>query len=164
MKTVPEMLANVARANSDRIAVVDGARRVSYAELISRIDSLGLEFKQRGIVSGDRIALLLPNSLEFVLGYFAACSVGAIVVPMNAQYGESELLYFLDVCEVSVLITNDEHEELCREMADRCQVEGIPIYVLGLGVGSGSDWDPRLLEDLAITRQAEVNRLKRPAF
>jgi long-chain acyl-CoA synthetase len=116
MKTVPEMLRKVARANSDRVAVVDGGRRVSYAELISRIGSLSLEFRHRGIVSGDRVALLLPNCLEFVLTYFAACSVGAIVVPMNAQYGESELLYFLQECEVSALITNDEHEELCRQV------------------------------------------------
>jgi Ca-activated chloride channel family protein len=42
-----------------------------------------------------------------------------------------------------------EDEQLCRDIADQFQAEGIPIHVIGLGVGTGSDWDPRLLEDLA---------------
>jgi Ca-activated chloride channel family protein len=42
-----------------------------------------------------------------------------------------------------------EDEQSCRELADQCREQGIPIYALGLGVGAGSDWDPRLLEDLA---------------
>jgi Ca-activated chloride channel family protein len=42
-----------------------------------------------------------------------------------------------------------EDEQLCRDLAESCRLEGIPIYALGLGVGTGSDWDPRLLEDLA---------------
>ena len=126
MNTIPEMLASVAGDNPDGTAVVDGDRRVSYAELLLKVDSLARHFGSRGVQVGDRVALLLPNCLEFVLGYFAASSAGAIVVPMNAQYGESELLYFLNECDVSLLITNDEHEELCRRVieqgARRCQL------------------------------------------
>lgn len=42
-----------------------------------------------------------------------------------------------------------EDEDQCRQLADQYQATGIPIYVLGLGVGAESNWDPRLLEDLA---------------
>jgi len=42
-----------------------------------------------------------------------------------------------------------EDEQECRDLADQCRMVGIPINVLGMGVGAGSDWDPRLLEDLA---------------
>lgn len=42
-----------------------------------------------------------------------------------------------------------EDEEKCRQLADQSRAVGIPINVLGMGVGAGSDWDPRLLEDLA---------------
>jgi len=53
----------------------------------------------------------------------------------------------------SMLLLTDgrtwEDQQACGELADQCRQAGIPIYVLGLGVGSGSDWDPRFLEDLA---------------
>ncbi len=53
----------------------------------------------------------------------------------------------------SMLLLTDgqtwEDEQKCRELADQCQVAGITIYVLGLGVGAESNWDPRLLEDVA---------------
>ena len=42
-----------------------------------------------------------------------------------------------------------EDEQKCRDLADQCRSVGVPVYVLGMGVGEGSNWDPRLLEDLA---------------
>jgi Ca-activated chloride channel family protein len=42
-----------------------------------------------------------------------------------------------------------EDEDECRDLADQCRNSGIPINVLGLGVGAESNWDPQLLEDLA---------------
>lgn len=53
----------------------------------------------------------------------------------------------------SMLLLTDgqtwEDEDRCRELAGQCQTVGIPIYALGLGVGESSNWDARLLEDLA---------------
>lgn len=53
----------------------------------------------------------------------------------------------------SMLLLTDgqtwEDEDKCRDLADQCRSHGIPINVLGLGVGAESNWDPRLLEDLA---------------
>ncbi|MFC1879372.1 VWA domain-containing protein [Chloroflexota bacterium] len=53
----------------------------------------------------------------------------------------------------SMLLLTDgqtwEDEQACRDLADQCRSAGIPINVLGLGTGAESNWDPRLLEDLA---------------
>lgn len=53
----------------------------------------------------------------------------------------------------SMLLLTDgqtwEDQDQCRQLADQCQSAGIPIHVMGLGVGQESNWDPRLLEDLA---------------
>ena len=53
----------------------------------------------------------------------------------------------------SMLLLTDgqtwEDEQICRDLADQSRAAGIPIHVLGLGVGAESNWDPRLLEDLA---------------
>jgi len=119
VNTIPEMLASVARRFGDRTAVVDGEERVTYSELLARVNRLAGELQQRGIDSKTRVALLLPNGLDFVLAYFAITATGALVVPMNAQYQERELLYFLEECEVVLLVAANEYEGLCRKVISK---------------------------------------------
>ncbi len=116
MKTLPEMFATVARQNSRRVAVVDGYKTVSYSQLEKNIASLAAKLQSIGVRQGDRVAILLPNSLDFVKSYFAISALGAIVVPMNDHYQENELLYFLEVCGVSVLVTSKDFEKLCSKV------------------------------------------------
>ena len=79
---------------------------------------------------------------------------GGTHMSTGMQLGLVELMKGHRVDRVSqmLLLTDGqtwEDEQLCRDIADQFQAEGIPIHVIGLGVGTGSDWDPRLLEDLA---------------
>ena len=91
MKTLPEMLTTVAKQNAERTAIVNGETRVSYAALERGVASLAAELSGLGVCPGDRIALLLPNGLDFVTSYFAAVALGAIVVPLNDHYQQTEL-------------------------------------------------------------------------
>jgi Ca-activated chloride channel family protein len=55
-----------------------------------------------------------------------------------------------------------EDQETCRQLADQFRAAGIPIYVLGLGVGAESNWDPLLLEDLAQRSGGEWTAIDAP--
>ena len=116
MKTIPEMFSSVAKQHAKRAAVVDGGKVILYETLEKRIRTLALKLYRMGIRQGDRIALLLPNGLDFVTGYFGIAAVGAIVVPMNDHYQQTELLYFLDECGVSLLITSKNFAPLCDQV------------------------------------------------
>jgi len=116
MNSITEMLASTIRQNANRTAIVDGNRTLSYNMLERKIASLATELQNRGINKGDRAALLLPNGLDFVRSYFAIVALGVIVVPLNDQYQENELLYFLEECGVSLLITSKDHAELCHKV------------------------------------------------
>jgi long-chain acyl-CoA synthetase len=116
MKTITEMLVSTVRQNATRTAVVDGNRTVSYKILENKITSLATELQNKGIDKGDRVALLLPNGLDFVRSYFAIVAAGAIVVPLNDQYQENELLYFLEDCGVSLLLTSKGFADLCHKV------------------------------------------------
>jgi long-chain acyl-CoA synthetase len=110
------MLTTVAKQNARRTAIVDGSRIVSYAVLEKRINFLASKLHNIGVCQGDRVAILLPNSLEFVTNYFATMAVGAIVVPMNDHYQQTELLYFLEECGVSLIITSKDYADLCHQV------------------------------------------------
>ena len=116
MRTLPEMLATVARQNAGRTAVVEGMVAINYEALEKRVAALAGELHNLGIRRGDRVALLLPNGVDFITGYFAIVTAGAVAVPLNDHYQQTELLYFLDVCNVSVLITSGAFAELCQQV------------------------------------------------
>jgi non-ribosomal peptide synthetase component E (peptide arylation enzyme) len=61
-----QTLARAARFFPHRVAVVDGERRVTYGELAVRVEQLAGLLASLGFAAGDRLAFLLPNSLEFV--------------------------------------------------------------------------------------------------
>jgi yersiniabactin salicyl-AMP ligase len=71
---------------SSRIALVDGAQRMSYAELDARIDRLAAGFHALGLAAGDRVLVQLPNSIGFVTACFALFRLGVVpVLAMPAQ-------------------------------------------------------------------------------
>ncbi|MGH7966108.1 MAG: class I adenylate-forming enzyme family protein [Candidatus Binatia bacterium] len=129
MNTLPEMFTAVAKQNAGRIAVVDGGQAIDYATLEKQMTVLARELHDRGVCPGDRVALLLPNGVDFVTSYFAIVTVGAIVVPLNDHYQQTELLYFLDVCGVSLVITSRAFAGLCQQVLALRKSPGTVFFV-----------------------------------
>jgi len=69
---------------------------VSYAELDQRVQRTAEYLQSLGLQYGDRVALQLSKSLEFVLLHLAALRLGAISLPLNLTYPPDELKYFLE--------------------------------------------------------------------
>lgn len=81
----------VAAAVPEREAVVQGARRLTYAQLRDRSDRLAAVLTTAGVRSGDHIALQLYNSSEYLEGMLAAFKVRAVPVNVNHRYKADEL-------------------------------------------------------------------------
>ncbi|HVN29681.1 MAG TPA: AMP-binding protein [Candidatus Binataceae bacterium] len=99
------MLDKVVGEHRTRTAIVDQDRILSYEELGAEVAQLARRLHHLGIRKGDRLALFIPNGADFVIGYFAAAYVGAIIVPLNHGYQKSELQHFIEITGSSVLLT-----------------------------------------------------------
>ena len=92
-------LASLLRASAvqtpDREALIEGSRRLTWAELDSSVDRLAGGLREMGLLPGDRVAVLLGNSIEFVMGYFAIVRAGLVAVPMNPAYTAAEVAVLL---------------------------------------------------------------------
>ncbi|MFZ9126187.1 MAG: AMP-binding protein [Steroidobacteraceae bacterium] len=88
-----DLLALVAMEVPDRPAVICGEERVSYRELALRIEHLARFLEGQGLRAGDTLALHLPNRIEYLVGFFAACRLGVLPFNVNYRYVESELDY-----------------------------------------------------------------------
>ena len=78
-----DLLAASAARHGDRIAVVDGERRLTYAELEARANGLARALLNGGLARGDRVGLHLDKSLEAVVGIYGVLKAGAAYVPMD---------------------------------------------------------------------------------
>jgi 2,3-dihydroxybenzoate-AMP ligase len=88
------MLRRSADATPDRITLVDGTRRMSYAELRMAIDRLAGHLIDLGFRPLDRVVFQLPNSIEFVIAFFALVSIGVIPVLALPAHRREEISQF----------------------------------------------------------------------
>jgi long-chain acyl-CoA synthetase len=74
-------------------ALIHGDRVVTSAELDAASDRLAGALGRRGIGRGDRVTLFMPNSIEFVIAFYATLRAGGVVNPINAQSKEREVRF-----------------------------------------------------------------------
>jgi acyl-CoA synthetase (AMP-forming)/AMP-acid ligase II len=98
----------------DREALVsgDGATRVTYEAMGSRVNRLSNALQARGVGPGSRIAVMSTNSSEFVEVYYACAKLGACFVPVNYRAKREELAYMLDASDVSIVFVGERYRPL----------------------------------------------------
>ncbi|MDP3926117.1 MAG: AMP-binding protein [Hydrogenophaga sp.] len=103
---VNQMWREAARWRPEAEALVCGERRLSWATLEDQVLRTAAGLQALGVAPGDRVALLLGNSVEFVIASFAVQAAGAVLVPLNIRDQTPGLAYCLQHCGASVLISD----------------------------------------------------------
>ncbi|WP_170944577.1 non-ribosomal peptide synthetase [Rhodococcus sp. 14-2483-1-1] len=85
-RTVPAVFRESARLHSESVAVVDGTRRITYAELQRRVDELAAELSTRGLTSEQTVGIGIARSAETVVAALAVMAAGAAFVPMDPSW------------------------------------------------------------------------------
>lgn len=85
------MLARTAETFPGHTALLFYGKKITYAALDILVTRFANALSGLGVKQGDRVALMLPNVPQMVIGYFGALRIGAIVVPTNPLYLEREL-------------------------------------------------------------------------
>jgi acyl-CoA synthetase (AMP-forming)/AMP-acid ligase II len=98
--TVGQVLERAADEAPDKTAVVDGDRRKTYKELNSMVDDLAAGLAEIGFKKGDRVAIYMKNSIEFVVAFYALQKLGLVAVWVNAIYRMLEAEFILKNSEV----------------------------------------------------------------
>jgi len=94
----------LAREVPDRVAVVCGGRRLTFAALDQRAERLAQVLAAHGIGPGDAVAISLTNRPEYLEAFFGALKLGAAPVNLNYQYVAGELAYVLADCDARAVV------------------------------------------------------------
>jgi len=103
-----DFLARSAWVYRDRVAVVDGERRFTYAELNERVHRQASALRAWGVVPGDRVAVLAPNGAAALEAHFGVPMAGAVLVMLNTRLQAGELAWILNHCEARVVIADPQ--------------------------------------------------------
>jgi acyl-CoA synthetase (AMP-forming)/AMP-acid ligase II len=99
----------------DQDYIVDGDHTISYAQHHAAVGPVAAWLASRGVSKGDRVAILGWNSIEWVVGFWATVSLGAIAVGINAWWSPAEVERALADCEPTLVL--DDMTEVATAMA-----------------------------------------------
>jgi len=105
---VHERLRASASKYPSKVAIVFKGFEITYDELDTLSDKLATGLHDLGVSKGDRVALFLQNSPQFIISFFGALKAGAIIVPCNPLFKERELKYELSDSSAETIITTTE--------------------------------------------------------
>lgn len=104
-------VAMAARTHGDRLFAIYEDERVTYEAWFRAVARMAAELRERGVAKGDRVALAMRNLPEWPVAFFAATTVGAICVPLNAWWTGPELAFGLANSGAKLLVCDAERWE-----------------------------------------------------
>ncbi len=128
-----EMLNRTAADAPLRTAVVYRGERITYGELRTQAAQFADGLGSIGVEAGDRVAIVLRNTPEFVLGFLGITSMGAVAVPLNSAFKEAELEFYFRESGVRAVITDPQVITVVRRIAARLDR---PVQIISAAQGS----------------------------
>ncbi|MBM3344068.1 MAG: AMP-binding protein, partial [Betaproteobacteria bacterium] len=116
--TPTAFLRRSAQVFADKIAVIDGEQRWSYAQLFDRCTRLAGALRAAGIQAGERVAVLAPNSHVLLESHYGLPFAGAVLVALNMRLTAADLTYIIEHSDAKVLIYDVEFEDTARAIAN----------------------------------------------
>lgn len=129
---LPRTLDRACRYYAERTAVVDGERRLAYRDLLAWTNRVANGMREIGVGAGDRVGLLMNNSLEFVPTQHGIWKAGAAVVQLPARASADDLAYFLDASGASTVVHHEDFDETVARLKGK-----VPGLSCTIRLGSG---------------------------
>jgi len=124
-KPIGDLLDETAAKHPDKIAAIFLDTPVTYSQIKAWVDSFATALHDLGIKKGDVIGLRLPNSIHYVISYFAALKLGAIVTANNPLYKAAEIEHQFSDSGAKLLIVMDVVWEECARAIPKTKIEKV---------------------------------------
>ncbi|HEY6864832.1 MAG TPA: AMP-binding protein, partial [Burkholderiales bacterium] len=142
---VEAFLEESRRRHPDKLALVAGGARLSYADLDAAASRCANALRERGLARGDRVVVFMNNSAEAVVAIFGTLKAGGVFSVVNPGTKADKLAWLLDKYRATALVTEGRLLPVAAEAIPRA-----PSLVLALVAGAHDlpaglvDWDAAL--------------------
>ena len=126
--SIPDWLQHRARSTPDRLALLCGGDRLTFADLDVAVDAIGLHLRNEGVRPGEVIGVLARNSTAFVITAHAIARIEAVLMPLNLRLTRTELAWQLRDAGAHRLL----HDESQREVALVLRGDLAPLQLMAI--------------------------------
>ncbi|MGY1898423.1 AMP-binding protein [Nocardia gipuzkoensis] len=132
------VLGNVLRTQAatqpDAVFLTDDTgQTLTYRETLARAEGIAAGLRARGVEAGDRVLLLMENSAEMVLTWFAASLLGAVEVPVNVANRGHSLAHAVNLCRAAVAVVDADLVQRLLEVANDLEhLETVVVHGSGV--------------------------------
>ncbi|MBV5277951.1 MAG: fatty acid--CoA ligase [Campylobacteraceae bacterium] len=120
-----EIIEANAKNAPQKTAIFIEDKKVSYLKLKQNVDTFARFLEFSGIRSGDRVAMIIGNSEEFVVSLFAITKIGAVAVPLNTFLKREEFEYILNDSHAKMLVSSPSFAPETKDLLDTTTIEKI---------------------------------------
>jgi long-chain acyl-CoA synthetase len=120
-------LEQAAREHPETSCTIFKGARISYKEMNALTDRLAAGLADLGVKKGDRVGLIIPNTPQFVLAYFAILKLGAIVVANNPLYSAREIEHQVNDAGVEVMIVMSNFYKITKEVQPKTRIHTVVV-------------------------------------
>lgn len=125
--TLPEQLAATAKKYPHHTALVFYNQKMSYKALNDAVTHFAAGLQVLGIQKGDRVALYVPNSPQFLIGYYGILRAGGVVVPTNITYVAREVKHQLNDSGAKYVLCLSKFYDIVRQVRPDTAVEHVIV-------------------------------------
>ncbi len=137
-----DLLHRSAQRFPGKLAVVEGDRRVTYREFDVAVNRVAHALADRGLVAGDRLALLSHNCWQYAVLVFATARLGVVLVPVNFMLGPDEVAFILRHSGARAVVTEDALAGVAEAALTTAEVEATVRGWIGLAGGAApAGWE-----------------------
>ncbi|HEV2287656.1 MAG TPA: benzoate-CoA ligase family protein [Candidatus Acidoferrales bacterium] len=142
-----EFVSRPARAHPERVAILGEPRAFTYREVDEAVNRAANVLRNWGCKPGDRVLIILPDSIEFIAAFFGAAKIGAVVVPVNSMARASDYEYYLNDTGARIAIV---HKAVFFECFSDAWPPGLQVVaVAGECASETADRERSMVESLA---------------
>lgn len=159
---VSELLDRHALQRPEQVAFWDSARSVTYGQLAPRTAAIAARLSEAGLGEGGKLAIYLPNGVDWIEACLAGLRAGAVIVPISYDAAEGEISYRLSDAGCCAVITTAARKDLIAKLAAECGVTLPTIYAGDAATSAGTS-----MADLATGgegRPLDPADIDRPSF
>jgi fatty-acyl-CoA synthase len=139
-----EFARRARRLYPDAEAVVDGERRLTYEQFFARCDRWSAALEALGVRKGDRVAYIVPNTLDQLVSFYAVPQLGAVLVPINYRLTADDFAYIIAHSGATVVVAQAEFVDAVESV--RAQLPGVARFIALEGAHDGWQNYETLLE------------------
>ena len=140
LRTLKELVERTCATHADKVAYVQMGKSITYRELDKLSRDFGAWLQMMGFKKGDRIAIMMPNTLQYPIALFGALRAGLAVVNTNPLYTPPELEHQLIDSGATGILVLENFAHVVEAVLPRTKLKHVLVTAAGDFLGAPKSW------------------------